>query len=242
MNLVPIEHGGQRVLTTQQLAEFYGEPPVKLQQNFSNNRQRYAEGEHFFRIEHGQEGYSKFSSSPYATQPIYLWTEKGALYHAKSLNTDRAWETYDQLVDTYFRVRQAQSIEDLIIMQAQSMKQLKAEVAAQGEQIQTIKETLIEVDEDWRRDINLKLNRIAYKRGGGQEYSNIKTQSYDILEDRAHCDLATRLRNLRARLELRGETQTEINNVNYLDVIEADPRIKEIYTTIVKELAIKYLA
>lgn len=87
MNLVPIEHGGQRVLTTQQLAEFYGEPPVKLQQNFSNNRQRYAEGEHFFRIEHGQEGYSKFSSSPYATQPIYLWTEKGALYHAKSLNT-----------------------------------------------------------------------------------------------------------------------------------------------------------
>lgn len=44
MNLVPIEHGGQRVLTTQQLAEFYGEPPVKLQQNFSNNRQRYAEG------------------------------------------------------------------------------------------------------------------------------------------------------------------------------------------------------
>jgi hypothetical protein len=80
MNLVPIEHGGQRVLTTQQLAEFYGEPPVKLQQNFSNNRQRYVEGEHYFRIEHGQEGYSKFSSSPYATKPIYLWTEKGALY------------------------------------------------------------------------------------------------------------------------------------------------------------------
>lgn len=138
MNLVPIEHGGQRVLTTQQLAEFYGEPPVKLQQNFSNNRQRYVEGEHFFRIEHGQEGYSKFSSSPYATQPIYLWTEKGALYHAKSLNTDRAWETYDQLVDTYFRVRQAQSIEDLIIMQAQAMKQLRGQV----EEVATATKTL----------------------------------------------------------------------------------------------------
>ena len=25
---------------------------------------------------------------------LYLWTEKGALLHAKSLNTDVAWEVY----------------------------------------------------------------------------------------------------------------------------------------------------
>ena len=34
---------------------------------------------------------------------LYLWTERGALLHAKSLNTDRAWEVYDRLVETYFR-------------------------------------------------------------------------------------------------------------------------------------------
>ena len=34
---------------------------------------------------------------------LYLWTEKGAFLHAKSLNTDRAWEIYDVLVDTYFK-------------------------------------------------------------------------------------------------------------------------------------------
>lgn len=33
---------------------------------------------------------------------LYLCTEKGALLHAKSLNTDRAWEVYDYLVDFYF--------------------------------------------------------------------------------------------------------------------------------------------
>mgnify|MGYP005810650713 FL=1 len=27
----------------------------------------------------------------------YFWTEKGALLHAKSLNTDKAWEVYDYL-------------------------------------------------------------------------------------------------------------------------------------------------
>lgn len=35
---------------------------------------------------------------------IYLWTERGALLHAKSLNTDKAWEVHDFLIDTYFRV------------------------------------------------------------------------------------------------------------------------------------------
>lgn len=242
MELVPVEYSGQRVLTTKQLAELYGTNAKNISYNFNNQKARYQEGVHYFVIRYGEQGYREFQDSPEATQPIYLWTEKGALYHAKSLNTDRAWETYDMLVDTYFRVQQIKTIEDLIIMQAQSMKQLKAEVAAQGEQIRAIKDTLIEVDEDWRRDVNTKLNKIALKRGGGQEYSNIKNMSYGILEERAHCDLATRLRNLRARLEARGETQTKINNVNYLDVIEADPRLKEIYTTIVKELAIKYLA
>lgn len=48
MNLVPIEHGGQRVLTTQQLAEFYGEPPVKLQQNFFKQPAEVRRGGAFF--------------------------------------------------------------------------------------------------------------------------------------------------------------------------------------------------
>lgn len=37
---------------------------------------------------------------------LYLWTEKGALLHAKSLNTDKAWEIYDYLVDFYFRAKE----------------------------------------------------------------------------------------------------------------------------------------
>lgn len=39
---------------------------------------------------------------------LYLWTEKGALLHAKSLNTDKAWEVYDYLVDFYFRAKEVQ--------------------------------------------------------------------------------------------------------------------------------------
>lgn len=97
-NIVPIEKGGQRVLTTQQLANFYGEEPVKLQQNFANNRSRYQVGIHYFLLE-GQElrefkrGLENFEVAQNINK-FYLWTERGALYHAKSLNTDKAWEVY----------------------------------------------------------------------------------------------------------------------------------------------------
>lgn len=40
---------------------------------------------------------------------LYLWTEKGALLHAKSLGTDEAWDMYDILVDTYFKVQEQQA-------------------------------------------------------------------------------------------------------------------------------------
>lgn len=40
---------------------------------------------------------------------LYLWTEKGALLHAKSLNTDKVWEVY-YLVDFYFRAKEQEII------------------------------------------------------------------------------------------------------------------------------------
>lgn len=48
------------------------------------------------------------SSFKYA-KSLYLWTEKGALLHAKSLNTDKAWQVYDYLVDFYFRAKEKQT-------------------------------------------------------------------------------------------------------------------------------------
>ena len=48
---------------------------------------------------------SEIQSSLKYAKSLYLWTEKGALLHAKSLNTDKAWEVYDWLVDFYFRAK-----------------------------------------------------------------------------------------------------------------------------------------
>jgi len=108
MHLRPIEHQRQRILTSQQLAEFYGTDTTHIKQNFNNNKDRYVEGKHYFYLEgetlkQFKDEVENFDLVEKRAPSLYLWTEKGALMHAKSLNTDKAWEQYEELVDDYYR-------------------------------------------------------------------------------------------------------------------------------------------
>lgn len=110
-NLTAIKYNSIKVLTTKQLAEAYGVKMDIIGYNFRYNKSRYTEGKHYIMLE-GQE-LRKFKSTNVEIQrslprisKLYLWTEKGALLHAKSLNTDKAWQVYDYLVDFYFRAKE----------------------------------------------------------------------------------------------------------------------------------------
>ncbi len=108
--LIPIENQNQRVLLTSQLAEEYETTSKIISNNFNNNRDHYIEGKHYYRLE-GKALADFLQSSNLGLQnqdkirSLYLWTENGALLHAKSLNTDKAWKVYEELVDTYFKVQ-----------------------------------------------------------------------------------------------------------------------------------------
>ena len=65
---------------------------------------------------------------------------------------------------------------------------------------------------------------------------------YTELERRAGCDLNTRLRNKRNRMQDVGCTKTEINNLNKMDIIEEDKKLREIFSKIVSEYEIQYCA
>lgn len=109
MNLIPIEYQNQRILTTAQLAEQYGTDERRISENFNRNRDRYMEGKHFFALQ-GEEkraflNHTQIGDGSKHASVLYLWTEKGAWLHAKSLNTDRAWEAYEMLVDEYYRIK-----------------------------------------------------------------------------------------------------------------------------------------
>lgn len=109
-SLVPIELDGQRVLLTSQLAEAYETTTKIISKNFTRNKERYVEGKHYFTLEGEAKldflNHRQIDDSLKNAAKLYLWTEREALLHAKSLNTDRAWEVYDRLVETYFRVKQ----------------------------------------------------------------------------------------------------------------------------------------
>lgn len=105
-----LEVKGMKVLTTKQIAEAYGTTKDKIIYNFNYNKDKYILGKHYIEVI-GEElrrlkrTCENQMSLKYA-KSLYLWTEKGALLHAKSLNTDKAWEVYDYLVDFYFRVKE----------------------------------------------------------------------------------------------------------------------------------------
>lgn len=105
------------VITTEMLSGFYGTDTDNIRKNFSNNKQRFVEGKHFFKIA-GQELKDFVSSLKLLTNDLLvnnihtqissktrvltLWTERGAARHAKMLDTDQAWEVFEQLEDCYF--------------------------------------------------------------------------------------------------------------------------------------------
>ncbi|WP_342577733.1 phage antirepressor KilAC domain-containing protein [Psychrobacillus sp. FSL K6-2843] len=107
--LQTIEQYGQRVLTTSQLAASYGTDNKSISNNFNNNKHRYAKGKHFFLLDGEDLKYFKSKSENLGIaqnlNKLYLWTEKGAWLHAKSLNTDQAWDAYEILVDEYYKIK-----------------------------------------------------------------------------------------------------------------------------------------
>jgi len=116
-------------------------------------------------------------------------------------------------------------------------KQLTERMDKTEQTITIVKETFAWRDDNWRKQVNCLINKASR---GSKDYQEKRNESYRLLEERAGCDLAVRLRNLKARLENEGATKTRIAQANKLDVIEADKRLKEIYTNIVKEMALAY--
>lgn len=140
------EYKDIRVLTTQQIAEAYGTEPKVIQKNFERNKDRYKEGKHYIPLQ-GEElkdfkatrqidGNLKFIPN------LYLWTEKGAFLHAKSLGTDEAWEVYENLVDFYFNKKKPLTIAEQIQILAKGNMELEKKVDSIDKDLQDFKQEL----------------------------------------------------------------------------------------------------
>ena len=107
-----IEYKGQKVITTAMLAEAYGTNTSYISKNFNRNKSKFVEGKHYFyltgdELREFKRGNGLLDEYLKSTPHLYLWTERGANHHCKILDTDKAWEQFENLEETYFRVKEA---------------------------------------------------------------------------------------------------------------------------------------
>lgn len=113
-NLSVLEYQSNRVLTTQQLADVYETETNNIVKNFSRNEDRFIEGRDYHLLQGDKLKLfkSNMTNSHFAPNlnKLYLWTERGANRHCKILDTNKAWEQFDMLEETYFRAKEMFSL------------------------------------------------------------------------------------------------------------------------------------
>lgn len=97
------------VVTTELLAKLYGTESENVKKNYGRNVGRFIEGKHYFKLEGDElrKFKHKVTNCPFVkiarnVRHLMLWTERGAVRHAKMLETDQAWDVFEKLEDFYF--------------------------------------------------------------------------------------------------------------------------------------------
>ncbi|KZR58335.1 ORF6N domain-containing protein [Pseudobacillus badius] len=193
-NLTVIEREGQRVLTTAQLAEAYGSDARRISENFNANKDRYKAGKHFIILEGDNLKIFKreYGNSVVAStvNRLYLWTEKGAWLHAKSLNTDAAWNAYEMLVDDYFEKQQQVRV---LSEREQLMASMKLSLEA-AEEIAGVKEEVREIKQQMSEELTLNHGQqTALQHEIKRRIESIKND-YDVSKQKLYSQIHSHLR------------------------------------------------
>jgi prophage antirepressor-like protein len=128
----------------------------------------------------------------------------------------------------------------VLAQQEQALKELRGEVAQQGQALALVKETFAARPDEWRRAVGDGVKQIA--KAQERFHQLVWDEFYGLLEERGHCDLGLRLRNIRERLASTGAPRSKVSAINRLDAIDADPVLQELSLAIIKEMVAKYAA
>lgn len=182
--MYPVDYNGVRVLTTEQLAQAYECSTENIKHNFSNNKDHFEEGKHFFKLE-GDElkdfkslvkdfplPINKFAPS------LYLWTRRGASRHCKMLGTEKAWEMYDNLEENYFNPPQKKmtaaeilsGMAEELVKQERRTARLEMRQERNEENFKILNSRMdtfngIGTDEDKRQKLNSMIRAFSLKAG-----------------------------------------------------------------------------
>lgn len=183
---------------------------------------------------------------------IYLLSEQGYMALVSLMRTEKAKALRKQFRREYFSMRkkvkeEPRCVEDLIIMQAQRLKDMREQInqathhalEAKAE-VKTIKEVVSLDTTSWRSETQTLIAKIARNQGDLGLIRDFRNESYELLNKRFGVNLDVRLTNKRRRMAEEGVSKSKRDKLNNLDVIAEDKKLIEGYVAIVKDMAIKY--
>jgi len=130
----------------------------------------------------------------------------------------------------------------VLIQHERTMQEQQKQLDAVQNKVDAIQEIFTLTPENWKKDVRVAVGKLSMSIA--EDYSMMQElyeQIYALLEDRAGADLEARLRNRRKRMEQNGSTKTAVKKITKLDIIEDDKKLKEIFTSILREMSAKYI-
>ena len=184
-------------------------------------------------------------------KPSYLLTKKGCELYGTRMTGEKGTLFAVKYIDKFNEMEEhiKKPLSNLEIMQMQiqqlieqekKMNELEQQQIEIKSDIENIAEIVSLTSDDWRKETDKIISGICYSIGNKEAYSEIRKQIYRELEVKGKCNLETRLNNLKKRCLEYGVSKSKVDKKNYLDAIQEDARLKEIYVGIVKNFAIKY--
>lgn len=171
--------------------------------------------------------------------------EKGIIFTAKYVKRFHDMEDTikEQIIDISNLSPELQMFKQIFDSVARSqieLQQMKESNTRIEQKVESIREVVALDTTSWREDTGNILRKIGVSLGGGQAYSQVRTESYELLNKRMGVDLQTRFTNKRRRMADNGVCKSARDKLSFVDVIAEDKKLIEGYTAIVKEMAIKY--
>lgn len=110
-HLTKVEYHGQPVVTFAMIDRVHGRPEGTAGRTFRENQERFVLDEDFLELSSDEirRNLPEGIFSKYAPKGMLI-TRRGYLKITKSLNDDKAWEVFDEMVERYFAVEQQRNI------------------------------------------------------------------------------------------------------------------------------------
>ena len=249
MDLKIVKYGNQLVVDSRDVAEMVEKRHADLMRDIENYNQilenaKLRSQDFFILSSYKTEGNNK-------TYPCYLITKKGCDMAANKMTGEKGilftaryiekfYEMEEQLHKPMSQLEIIAANATALVEQEKQLKAIAERQDKQAQEIQGIREVVALNPNDWRKDTNGLVNKMALSIGGYENVKPIRNESYKLLDERMGVDLACRLTNKRRRMADEGICKTKRDKLNQLDVIADDKKLIEGYVAIIKEMAIKY--